>query len=142
LSNNSCCNISGGRNFYIRAEKYGSSINAEEYGSIINAEEYGSSINAEEYGSSINGEEYGSSINAEEYGSTRASRREWAGIHLTCALNRDEKDVIKSSSECGEILMKDLIETLTAHTPHYGLLSRNCWDYARGTYDRLLKWFK
>jgi hypothetical protein len=70
------------------------------------------------------------------------SRREWAGIHVTCPLNPDEGDVRMSSSKCGEILMKDLIKTLTAHNPHYGLLSLNSWDYARCTYDRLLKWFK
>jgi hypothetical protein len=98
LSNNSSCNISGGANFYIKAEKYWSS------------------------------------------GTSRGDR---AGIHVTRPLNihNGGEPAMKRCSECGEILMKDLIETLTDHTPDYQLLSQNCMDYARDTFDKLLKLF-
>jgi hypothetical protein len=99
LSDNSSCNILGGPNFWIKAEKYGSS------------------------------------------GTSRGDR---AGIHVTRPLNiHDEAEsATMSCSECGEILMKDLIKTLTDHTPDYHLLSRNCWDYAGDTYNKLRKLFK
>lgn len=96
LTNNSSCNISGGPNFWIKAEKYGS--------------------------------------NETLLGDT-------PGIHLTRPLyiRIEGESVQKRSSKGGEILMKDLIKTLTDHTPDYQLVSQNCKDYARDTYDKLLK---
>jgi hypothetical protein len=95
LSNNSSCNISGGRNFWIKAEKYGSS---------------------------------------------GASGGDTAGIHVTRPLNihNGGESTLKRSSKGRGILMKDLIETLTDHTPDYQFVSQNCMDYARHTYDKLL----
>ncbi|KAH9570144.1 hypothetical protein CY35_02G025500 [Sphagnum magellanicum] len=78
-------------------------------------------------------------IRAEKYGSSGDS----AGIHVKPAVNvHDEAEsAIMRSSKCGEILMKDLIKTLTDHTPHYQLVSQNCMDYARDTFKKLLELF-
>jgi hypothetical protein len=83
-------------------------------------------------------------IKAEKYGSSGTSLRDRAGIHLTRPLNirYKPKSVMMRSSKGGEILMKDLIKTLTDHTPNYQLVSQNCMDYARDTYNKLLKLFK
>ncbi|CAK9870411.1 unnamed protein product [Sphagnum jensenii] len=82
-------------------------------------------------------------IKAEKYGSSGTSPGDRAGIHITRPLKiHDEAEsAIKRSSKCGEILMKDLIKTLTDHTPNYQLLSQNCMDYARDTFHKLLRLF-
>lgn len=76
-------------------------------------------------------------IKAEKYGSSEA------GIHVTRALKiHDEAEsAIMRSSNCGEILMKDLIKTLTDYTPNYDLLRQNCMDYARKTFHKLRRLF-
>jgi hypothetical protein len=76
-------------------------------------------------------------IKAEKYGSSEA------GIHVTRPLKiHDEAEsAMMRSSKRGEILMKDLIKTLTDHTPDYNLLSQNCIEYARGTFHKLLNLF-
>ncbi|KAH9570139.1 hypothetical protein CY35_02G025100 [Sphagnum magellanicum] len=79
-------------------------------------------------------------IRAEKYGSSGDS----AGIHVKPAVNvHDEAEsAIMRSSKRGEILMKDLIKTLTDHTLDYHLVSQNCMDYARDTFKKLLDLFK
>ncbi|CAK9216356.1 unnamed protein product [Sphagnum troendelagicum] len=81
-------------------------------------------------------------IKAEKYGSS-GTLGDRAGIHVTRPLKiHDEAEsAIMRSSKRGEILMKDLIKTLTDHTPNYHLLSQNCMDYARDTFPKLLKLF-
>jgi hypothetical protein len=79
-------------------------------------------------------------IRAEKYASSGDS----AGIHVKPAVNihdEVENNAIMRCSKCGEILMKDLIKTLTDHTPHYQLVGQNCMDYARDTFSKLLKLF-
>jgi formylmethanofuran dehydrogenase subunit E len=79
-------------------------------------------------------------IRAEKYGSSGDS----AGIHVKPAVNihdEVENNAIMRCSKCGEILMKDLIKTLTDHTPNYQLVSQNCMDYARDTFKKLLELF-
>jgi hypothetical protein len=82
-------------------------------------------------------------IKAEKYGSSGTSLGDTAGIHVTRPLNiRNKGESVERSSKGGQILMKDLIKTLTDHTPHYQLVSQNCKDYARDTHDKLLKSFE
>jgi hypothetical protein len=83
-------------------------------------------------------------IKAEKYGSSGTLPGDRAGIHVTRPLNirNKEESVQKRSSKSGQILMKDLIKTLTDHTPNYQFVSQNCKDYARDTYDKLLELLK
>ncbi|KAH8968910.1 hypothetical protein BDL97_02G007600 [Sphagnum fallax] len=81
-------------------------------------------------------------IKAEKYGSS-GTLGDGAGIHVTRPLKiHDEAEsAMMRSSKRGEILMKDLIKTLTDHTPDYHLLCQNCMEYARGTFHKLLNLF-
>ncbi|CAK9216352.1 unnamed protein product [Sphagnum jensenii] len=76
-------------------------------------------------------------IKAEKYGSSEA------GIHVTRPLKiHDEAEsAIMRSSNCGEILMKDLIKTLTDYSPNYQMFSQNCMHYARDTFHKLRQLF-
>ncbi len=67
----------------------------------------------------LGGEEF--QIKAEKYGSSGTSLGDRAGIHVTRPLNIRNKgeSVQRRSSKGGQILMKDLIKTLTDHTPNY-----------------------
>jgi hypothetical protein len=83
-------------------------------------------------------------IKAEKYASSGTLPGDRAGIHVTRPLNiRNElKSVQKHTSKRGEILMKDLIKTLTDHTANYQVVTQNCMDYARETYDKLVELLK
>jgi hypothetical protein len=81
-------------------------------------------------------------IKAEKYGSS-GTLGDGAGIHVTRPLKiHDEAEsAMMRSSKRGEILMKDLIKTLTDYSPNYQLSSENCMHYARDTFHKLRQLF-
>jgi hypothetical protein len=83
-------------------------------------------------------------IKAEKYASSGTERGDTAGIHVTRPLNipNEPKSVQKHTAKRGDILMKDLIKALTEHTANYQVVTQNCMDYARETYDKLVELLK